>query len=460
MSESSRRPLAGRPTCALLDSYGYVFLAGDDKDATGHGLMAGADNHTTAQTFTTKTGTIKVTFVFADLPCLSYFYVRCIDLSASPFKSEPKIVWSTENLALLSLDVSTSVGPHYFIYRAGRGRRPSLDPLPEISSHFVRWRINPYLVGVLPVDGGTDFVLAAFRREPGQYMLDVFRSKQGDWITELLVPDLPCWLPPKRKIVSPSKVIALQGGLLGFVDLWNGILLCNVLEFPVRVCFVPLPKLLPSNQEHYNESEARPICDVTCIDGLIIRCVELEDVYNSKTGIRDISTRDLYFDSEAVDPTQGVVEELDGWRLITWSREISWDYWRKGSLSHADELRTLCLPRPDYGGDGATESPLRTLKTSCPSVCGDDIVCLMSKNSPEDHDAGILTVDLKNKTMGEPVPYNAKRSRHSDTTYIPCTLKKYVNSESGNYGDTSYHICILQLKMFLFCPFLDYICGQ
>jgi hypothetical protein len=126
-----------------------VFLAGDDKDAAGYGLLGGADNHTTAHTFTKEAGTISVTFVTADLPCLSYFYVRCVDLSASPFHSEPKIVWSTGNLALLSLNISPYRLPDYFIYRAGgRGRRPSLDPLPEVSSHFARWSIDPDLVGV------------------------------------------------------------------------------------------------------------------------------------------------------------------------------------------------------------------------------------------------------------------------------------------------------------------------
>jgi hypothetical protein len=164
-----------------------VFLAGDDKDAAGYGLLGGADNHTTAHTFTKEAGTISVTFVTADLPCLSYFYVRCVDLSASPFHSEPKIVWSTGNLALLSLNISPYPLPHYFIYRAGgRGRQPSLDPLPEVSSHFARWSIDPYLVGVLPdgVNGGADFVLAAFRRESGKYKLDIFRSKHRGWTSE------------------------------------------------------------------------------------------------------------------------------------------------------------------------------------------------------------------------------------------------------------------------------------
>ena len=322
-----------------------------------------------------------------------------------------------------------------------QGRRPSLDPLPGISAYIATWKINPYLVGVLPDGGGggTDFVFAAFRRESGQYKIDIFRSKQRAWTTERWLPDLPSWLTQKQRIVFPSKVIALQGGWLGFVDLWKGILLCNVLEEPGYVQFVPLPKLLPSNRKHYNEPEAEPIRDVTCTDGFIIRCVELEDTYRITTSIPDVSTRDLYFDSEAVDPTERVVEEVDGWRLITWSRKISWDYWRKGSVSHADELRTVSLPHPDYSSDGAAESPLRTLKTSCPTMCGDDIVCLMSKNNPRDHDAWILTVDMKSKTVGERVSYNAERSRYSGVIYIPCTLNKYLNCASGNYGDTFCH---------------------
>jgi hypothetical protein len=274
------------------------------------------------------------------------------------------------------------------------------------------------------VNGGADFVLAAFRRESGKYKLDIFRSKHRGWTSEQFVPDLPSWLT--RSVVFPSKVIALRGGSLGFVDLWKGILVCDVLESPVRVRFVPLPKLLPSNRKHYCEWSPRPIRDVTCTDGFTIRFVELEDVYTtSKTCIPDISTKDLYFDSEAVNPTQGIVEELDGWRLVTWFREISWDYWRKGSVCHVDQLRTLSLPHKDYGG--ATESPLRTLETSCPALCGDDIVCLLSKKSPLDHNAWILTVDMMSKTVGEGVPYNAKSSRHYNPTYIPCELNTYFN---------------------------------
>ncbi|PNT75663.1 hypothetical protein BRADI_1g36441v3 [Brachypodium distachyon] len=436
MSRSSRRPFPGRSASVLLDSYGYVFLAGDDTDATGYGLVVGDDNDTTAQTFTTATGTIKVTFVLADLPSLSYFYVRCLDLSANPFGIEPGIVWSTEDLALLRLQVDTCRSP-YFIYRAGlHGRRPSLDPLPDISSaYFAKWNLEPHLVGVLPDGGGTDFVLAAFPKFSIEYELHIFRSKQRAWTTELLVPDLPCWITRKRSIVKPNKVIALQGGLLGFVDLWNGILLCNVLKEPVTVDFVPSPKLLPTNREHYNESFAWPIRDVTCTDGSIIRCVELEKIYSVKTSIPDASTMDLLFDSEAVDPTEErIVEEFAGWRLITWFRELSWCYWRKGSVSHVDELQTVSLPHPDYGGNGAAESPLKTLIASCPTVFGDDIVCLMFKNNHRDHDAWILTVDMRSKAVGELVPFHAKKlrhSNHSNTTYIPCPLNKYLNSESA-----------------------------
>jgi hypothetical protein len=302
-----------------------VFLAEDEKDASGHGSVVGDDNHTTAEAFTKETGTIKVTFVIADLPRLSYFYVRCPDLTSSPFDSEPKIVWSAGNIALLSLDISAYGSPEYFLYRAGR-HGTSLDYLPDMDMHMDRLRIDPCLVGVVPDGDGKDFVLAALAMDAGKYMLHVYRSKRGAWSEERLVPDDPPWLARRRRIVSPDKVIALQGGVLGFVDLWKGILFCDVLEERVVTAhFVPLPKLLPRNREYFNEYVPRPIRDVTCCtDGLMIRCVELEDIYRIKTCIPDASTKDVFFDYEAVDPTEEKVEEeLVGWRLITWYRMIS-----------------------------------------------------------------------------------------------------------------------------------------
>ncbi|KAF7102238.1 hypothetical protein CFC21_103410 [Triticum aestivum] len=408
-----------RPDCVLLDSCGYGFVDVDD-------------NHTTAQAFSAATGTIRVTFVISDLPCLSRFYVRCLDLPTSTFITEPKIVCSAENLFLLIFHLSTSWLLEHFIYRPGRnGRPPSLDALPDISRYLHRETTKPCLIGVLPEGGGTDFVLAAFTRDILQYKLHIFRSKQRAWTTELLLPDLPSWLTKKGATVSPSKVIALQGGVLGFVDLWKGILFCDVLSELVKTWFVPLPKLLPNNRVNYNRLVARPIRDVTCPDGLIIRCVELEDLYAIKTSIPDASTKDLLFDFDAVDPTEEKeVQGFVGWRLITWSREVFWDYWCKDSVLHLDELGNVSLPHPDSGCDGAAKLPLKTLKTCYPTACGDGIVCLMSKKNHRDHDAWILTVDMRTKRVGEPVPFNAKRSSDRNPTYIPCVLNKYLNNES------------------------------
>ena len=209
---------------------------------------------------------------------------------------------------------------------------------------------------------------------------------------------------------------------------------CDVLSELVKTWFVPLPKLLPNNRVNYNRLPARPIRDVTCPDGLIIRCVELEDLYAIKTSIPDASTKDLLFDFDAVDPTEEKeVQEFVGWRLITWSREVFWDYWCKDSVLHLDELGNVSLPHPDSGCDGAAKLPLKTLKTCYPTACGDGIVCLMSKKNHRDHDAWILTVDMRTKRVGEPVPFNAKRSSDRNPTYIPCVLNKYLNNESGNY---------------------------
>lgn len=65
------------------------------------------------------------------------------------------------------------------------------------------------------------------------YKLDVFLSEAGAWITK----EALLRIDSIDRVAFPEtdKVIALAGGLLGWVDLWWGILLCNVLgENPAR----------------------------------------------------------------------------------------------------------------------------------------------------------------------------------------------------------------------------------
>ncbi|XBI40472.1 hypothetical protein VPH35_125059 [Triticum aestivum] len=369
----------------------YVLLS-----TCGHSELAD-DNSTTAYTFTEATKTIKVTV--ADLPSLFYFHVSCPDLQDDPFSKRPEILWSSEDLVLFRVDLA---GPHprrreFFIYRAGC--EPSLDLLPDVSAYFFKEGLNLALAGVIPDDDDDDdddsrgFVLAVFKRDwrSGQCKLHVFRSKRRAWTIEHLDPDLPCWITK----CSP------------------GILLCKMLEEPMTAHFIALPNPLPGNRRHYDGgSSGRSIRDVACTDdGSTITCVEMEDLHRI---IRSV-----------------------GWRLMTWHRELSSDYWRKGCILHDGDrtwnslLASSSWYNPAIAAQapetiivdvfcnslcsGPDKLPLNHMFTCCPILCGDGVVCLLSRRGDYlDKDAWIVTV--------------------FNPAYISCVLKKYLKSESDGGG--------------------------
>ncbi|XBI12323.1 hypothetical protein VPH35_139207 [Triticum aestivum] len=395
------------------------------------------DNSTTAYTFTEATKTIKVTLSIADLPSISYFHVSCPDLQDRPFRQRPEILWSSEDLVLFTVFLAHPTPMEYFIYRAGR--EPSLDLLPgsgdeailttQRAIFFSGEKVDPSQLAVLPDGDGGNFVLAAF---------------YWDWLGA-------SWIFTNRPGFCLENVIVVRGGALGYVDLWKGILLCNMLEEPVTTRFIPLPNPLPGNRKGYNygmserASWVRLIRDAACTDGLTITCVEMEDLYRFVSRTPD---GDVLHDSD-IDPSEEAGERRwVGWRLVTWYREIPWDYWRKGCVLHVDELGTVSLPRhpartepfPPNGrkpssSSGPRKLPLRHMLVFCPILCGKGVVCFLSKrDSYRDHRAWIITVDMRKKAVRGLTPYYDETPMTFNLTYLSCALKKYLKSESDGGG--------------------------
>uniref|UniRef100_N1R2J8 Uncharacterized protein n=1 Tax=Aegilops tauschii TaxID=37682 RepID=N1R2J8_AEGTA len=264
-------------------------------------------------------------------------------------------------------------------------------------------------------------------------------------------PSGASWIFTNRPGFCLENVIVVRGGALGYVDLWKGILLCNMLEEPVTTRFIPLPNPLPGNRKGYNNgmseraSWVRLIRDVACTDGLTITCVEMEDLYRFVSRTPD---GDVLHDSD-IDPSEEAGERRwVGWRLVTWYREIPWDYWRKGCVLHVDELGTVSLPRhpartepfPPNGrkpssSSGPRKLPLRHMLVFCPILCGKGVVCFLSKrDSYRDHRAWIITVDMRKKAVRGLTPYYDETPMTFNLTYLSCALKKYLKSESDGGG--------------------------
>lgn len=255
-------------------------------------------------------------------------------------------------------------------------------------------------------------------------------------------------LTKKAKLIDPTYVIALQDGQLGWVDLWEGILICDVFAFalasgmPPESRFIPMPKPLPSNQELYLQHDfPRPIRDVTFNRGYF-KCVELEQLVRlipkAAPVVYDPSDMVELYDSESpMVPHQEEEEEGDeyevvGWRLVSWYRELTSDHWRRGTMVHSDDLGPISLPQLGGGGICAVNFSFKDLQTCYPILRGDDVVYLISILDKCDQTAWIVAVDTKIKSLSKPIPFSADRSFLLEPTHIPFVLTKYLDAKSDD----------------------------
>nr|TKW05328.1 hypothetical protein SEVIR_7G168500v2 [Setaria viridis] len=186
--------------------------------------IADRENATSAWSKTSDGKAIRVTSCTAPPPLVSYICVRCPD---DEIFAEPTVEASGGDLVLLcvSLRGSPHHGVDYFVYKATGGKGPSLrllqDPNPCLSDRY-----NIALLAHRDV-GKRGSRLQDFR-------LWIFNSQDEMWTSRpFSLENIYCHIT--------CKVIALgKGGLLGFVDPWRGIVVCDVLgRRPAR--FLPMP---------------------------------------------------------------------------------------------------------------------------------------------------------------------------------------------------------------------------
>ncbi|CAM0877711.1 unnamed protein product [Alopecurus aequalis] len=398
-------------------------------------------NETTAAALTRAGITVQVSFAVADPPRLSSCCVYCPNRGESPFAYTPEVVCSVEGLALIRVDFTAGDSPQYFVYRA-RGPKggPSLDLLPDIRL-YSRAECLVQALGLVSHDNGEHFVVAAlsYGKEDDRYILHTLSSEpRSTWSRKLLQVEIPDGHPRDSAVICPTKVISLGGGLLGWVDLWKGVVKCDVLN-PVAASFIPMPKLLPSNKELYgHQSSARGIRDVT-FSGGCIKCVEFEQLLQLRAPTAPSSPDpwdiDEFDDSELAvghrhHEEEEEVYDVVGWRLVTWYRELNWGGWSKGSKVHSDDLgTTVSLPQLG-GGSCALKERLKDLQTASPTLCEDDIVYLVSMTGKLDQTAWIVPVDTKRRHVGEIMLFPVEDNLIHDPTFIPCELTKYLGARS------------------------------
>lgn len=177
---------------------------------------------------------VEVSFSLVDPPEVPSFAVHCHGLrddDGLPFHA--RVVSAQGNVVLLYIILDRYKPGLYFVYSVGQGN-PSLEVLP-LSDSF-----HPIdAVGILPYSrGGSEsygYVVATISRviTDGilKYQLLRYSSKTKAWSTKLAPLVCDCEDDDLTDLLNHSthKVIAV-GSSLGWVDLWWGILVCDVLN--------------------------------------------------------------------------------------------------------------------------------------------------------------------------------------------------------------------------------------
>ncbi|TVU19558.1 hypothetical protein EJB05_35711, partial [Eragrostis curvula] len=433
-----------------------------------HAYVADCRNATTAFATTWDNKDIQVTFCIARPPRVSYICVFCPGREHNEFPLEPKIIAMTEDLVLLRIIVSSKwhvfEDMDYYIYQAAdraAGGGPSLKRLPrppqpykfdspnagilrcgtsykqrheEQNSRFVLRRPDRDIT-----DDDDFYVVAglctAHYPEPGEFVLCHYNSKVPTrWNT-----DTVCVSLNKQQRIQHGcylchgnyKVIAIGGdaGTMGFVDLWRGIIFCDVLRVvqglkpipPLGYVALP-PPLVPDLVPRGDARLSRDIAVVEGDEGRIIKYVQL--VIESK-------------------PSEGLEGSsvIEGWMSETWKipvsasstySENSWVRDCRCESSHIlvdDSNPHFELLPKVLDHEGKPLPPFKKLDIRQPtlSLHGDDgIVYFMVKKNPEDPKAWVVAVDMRKNALQEVAKFAADRTVVVTFAYVHSRISKYL----------------------------------
>uniref|UniRef100_A0A8I7BBP9 DUF1618 domain-containing protein n=1 Tax=Hordeum vulgare subsp. vulgare TaxID=112509 RepID=A0A8I7BBP9_HORVV len=193
----------------------------------------------------------------------------------------PKVISAEANLILFCLSVTPCVffNPRYrdyFLYRA-HPRNPSLDLVPHPYPNSFR----DHEVALLSLDGDEYAVAALTSRcdtvafdeddtlNDKEFDLHLYRSSkaQEGWTSKVVSV-----AQPRRDSVCPvdrglyhetTKVIILERGrlaMVGWVDLWRGILVCSVLQENPVLHDILLPPPARGNWALYHKCVSVCVC--------------------------------------------------------------------------------------------------------------------------------------------------------------------------------------------------------
>ncbi|KAL6601800.1 hypothetical protein ACP70R_045020 [Stipagrostis hirtigluma subsp. patula] len=242
-----------------------------------------------------------------------------------------------------------------------------------------------------------------------RYDLQLYNSETRTWICKLV------YSPEDFEITS--KVITIGGelGSVGWVDLWRGILIYDVLLDNDNLRYIPLP--LPGVPRSLRGPADR-VRDVIVAEGYI-------KYFDMTTYIKPSSTI-------------AYVYTPHGWTAETWKLDLSktgskWDHDCKINVSDVPVNNTpyaQMLPVPQKGED--KESILMSLHADYPalSLHDDGVVYIMNRRERDENFAWVIAVDVKHRNLKDVAFYNSGRPVGAGFNHLVSGISKHLGGRS------------------------------
>ncbi|RCV23105.1 hypothetical protein SETIT_4G272800v2 [Setaria italica] len=405
-------------------------------------------NATTAMAFTSRGTSIEASLSCPERPLLpTILFVECS--SVDDFTTEPpRIVRAVEDIIVFSVLIGPRLRPDvspcdydYFIYRVGEV--PSLQLLPPPHPTF-----QDEDAGLL-LCGEDDFIVAALiaTNKSGVYDLHRFDSRSWTWSQEVVPLVAPQAAFPFRITLNSirlgyhltSTVITIggEGGTMGWVDLWRGILICDVLHRKPELRGVPLP--VPMELLTCNNGRGADIggCGKSlrgiAVINQSLRFVHLEAIVSTTS--KTLPAADSDSDDEEPDSL------MSDWVITTWSNSkmsTSWDDWIKDCEAKASHTTIHSKPKSKMLNSGLLspeganqERALQNLWVSHPAPGIDDgVVYLLARVRFQDPKAFVIALDARKNVLLGSAEFATEKKRGDGVMYFPSNISKYIAPEA------------------------------
>lgn len=408
--------------CVLVDSKAFIDTNSSSNDST-------------AQGFTGNGNLIEVSLWPAHPPIPSRLSVHGLRLHpGEDFFQEPIILCAVDCFFVLRIAIGRGPPPRnitqkmsdYFIYRPATSTGPLLKVLPHPHPHVLR----DSEVAALP--RGDHFTIAVLSQTSYfNFVLYLFKSENWDWTSKKVLVDppqipFPMPLPDGRRYfqhVTHSVITIGSRGTIGWVDLWHGILLYDVLsDNEDKVHLVPLPVRLGSHDGMALDCCPEPYRSVTVM-GDYLKFVELEASGDRLPG-KDPETR-------------GPKLRIDDWTLTTYTNcNISGapEDWKIDFTVNASAIRIdrtmrsgllRCGMLRKTQNSEAIERNLQNLWTCQPVLSLNDegtVVYLITRVKFLHPKAWVLAVDMANNQVRAMAMIETERSTALSLNYFSCRI--------------------------------------